>query len=153
MTWQRWDDDDELLAELGQALREPGPIAEQFVTAGEGAFAWRTVEEDLALAALAYDSLLDDELAVRARSQSPPRALVFEAPGLAVEVQVSGEGVVGQLTPAGVGEVSLLTPDGPAARADADDIGCFVFGPPPPGPVRLECRTSDAALVTDWVCL
>jgi hypothetical protein len=34
-----------------------------------------------------------------------------------------------------------------------DELGCFVLKSPPPGPVRLHCRTAEAGVVTDWVAL
>jgi len=153
MTWQRWDDDAYLVAELVEALGAPGQIPPGLLDLGKGAFTWRTVDEDLALAALAYDSLLDEELSARARSQGSTRGLVFEDAGLSLEIQVTGEGIVGQLGPAGGGEISVWTPDGLFAEATADDVGGFTVELPPPGPVRLRCRTGEARFVTDWICL
>jgi RNA polymerase sigma factor (sigma-70 family) len=153
MAWQRWDDDEHLMAELGEALSAPGTVKESYLDAGRGAFTWRTVDEDLALAALAYDSALDEELVGRARSGDTSRALVFQGTDVSVEVHVSGEGLVGQLVPPATADVAVYTAAGVFARASADEIGCFTLAPPPPGPVRLECRTAEAALVTDWFCL
>ena len=48
-------DDDALLAELGAALRAPGPVPEEFLAAARGIFAWRTIDTDLAIAELTFD--------------------------------------------------------------------------------------------------
>jgi hypothetical protein len=153
MTWRRWDDDAYLLTELVAALSAPGQTPPGFLDMAKGAFAWRTVDDDLALAALAYDSLLDEGLSARARSQGSTRGLVFTGDGLSVEIQVTGDGIVGQLGPAGRGEISVYTPDGLFAEATADDIGAFTVELPPPGPVRLRCQAGEARFITDWICL
>jgi hypothetical protein len=152
MTWRQWDDDEQLLAELAGALSDPGPVAAEYRDAGHGAFAWRTIDEDLALAALAYDSLLDDGLLTRARSQTAPRAMVFSGEELSVEIQVTADGLVGQLVPGEAGEVRMLGPAGEVAHTSADEIGCFLLPAPPPGPVRLSCRMGDSGLITEWFC-
>ena len=52
-----WDDE-ELLAALRQALRARQAVSPGFVEAGKGAFAWRTIDAELAQ--LTYDSLVDE---------------------------------------------------------------------------------------------
>lgn len=150
MTWRRWDDDEHLLTELADALAGQEQVKPEFLRAGREAFTWRTVDEELELAALEYDSLLDDGLLTRARSQTTTRALIFTGGELSVEIQVTTDGIVGQLVPGESGQIALLGPDGPVAETSADDIGCFLLPSPPPGPVRLRCRAGDAGLVTDW---
>ena len=151
MTPRRWDDDENLLTELAEALRGPGFIAEALLDAGKAAYTWRTVDAELT--ALAYDSALDDELFARVRSGGTMRTLVFDSPGLSLEIEMTGEGIVGQLLPPGGGRVTIMTADGPFDQTVAEEIGCFTLRAPPPGPVRLDCRTDEARLVTEWVCL
>jgi hypothetical protein len=151
MTPRPWDDDENLLTELAGALRGPGFIAGAFLDAGKAAYIWRTVDAELT--ALAYDSSLDDELFARIRSGGTLRTLVFDSPDLSVEIEMTGEGIVGQLLPPVGGRVTIMTADGPFDQAVAEDIGCFTLRAPPPGPVRLDCQTDDARLVTEWVCV
>ena|SRR5690349_10449264 len=150
MTEPRWEDEEQVLADLGAALRAPGAVSEELVEAGRQAATWRTVDEELA--ALAYDSALDADLLVRARSAGTVRTLVFDGDGLSVQVEVAGGELVGQLTPPQTGQVTLSTPAGSYDQTSADEIGCFLLGQPR-GPVRLRCQTEQAVLVTDWVCL
>jgi hypothetical protein len=148
----QWNSDDDLLADLGAALSSTAPDTADLVEAGVGAFTWRRVDEELALAALVYDSALDRELAGRVRSRGGTRILAFRGQGVGVEIELTGEGIVGQLTPGG-DQVILESPQGTFDRAYVDELGCFVLKSPPPGPVRLHCHTADAGVVTDWVAL
>ena len=88
----RWDDDDRLLEDLGAALRGVAPASEAMLAAGEAAYAWRTVDAELA--ALCYDSHLDGELLMRGGSVSaglPTRSLVFEGRALSVDIEITPE--------------------------------------------------------------
>jgi len=147
-----WEDDESLLAELGEALRSPGPASSPFVEAGRLAFTWLTIDAELALAALAYDSALDDELVLRTRSGRPVRMLVFEGAAMSVEIEVTGDEVAGQLTPPRAGHISVMAAGGSIDEVSTDEEGSFLLARPR-GPVRLRCRTDAAAVVTDWVCL
>ena len=144
-------DDDELLAHLGEALRHAGPVPEQMLVAGRAAYGWRSIDEELELAALVYDSAREPDLALRGAAL--PRALVFDAEDLSVELEVDAGRVVGQLSPPGPGQVSVTPPTGTAVDADADDQGWFTLPTVPYGPVQLACRRGAARLVTDWVRL
>jgi hypothetical protein len=70
-----------------------------------------------------------------------------------VEIEVDRGGIVGQLTPPQPGQVTLVTAEGPGATAQADEIGCFTFPPPAPGPLRLDCRVGADHFVTEWVTI
>jgi hypothetical protein len=153
MTSQLWDDDEQLLAALGEALTSAGPITERMLASGEGAFAWRTVDDELAMASLMYDSSVDDSVLVRKPSADAPRMLVFEGTALSVEIQVTGRTIVGQLIPPDRGEIAVQTTDGIVEVVPADDMGCFLLTCPPPGPMRLRCRSADVDLVTEWLRL
>lgn len=141
--------DDALLAELRTAVQRAGEPTESMVAAGEAAMSWRTIDAELAL--LTHDSL-DEELLVRG-ADAMPRSLAFETEGLTVEVERTGDGLVGQLIPPGEGEVIVLTPQGERARVRADALGCFTVTGVTPGPHRLRCTTATADVVTDWVHL
>ncbi|MEV0727442.1 MULTISPECIES: hypothetical protein [Polymorphospora] len=148
--------DDSLLAELGAALRDPGPVPEEFLTAALAAFAWRTVDTDLAIAELTFDSACDPAPAGPVRSAGTARSartLAFRTGPVSVELEVTGAGIVGQLTPASGGLITARTPDGRYDESPIDQVGFFSLGPPPAGPVQLWARTGGRTLATAWVSL
>jgi hypothetical protein len=153
MTEPRWSDDDALLADLKAALAQAGPPDEALLESGRSAFAWRTVDAELA--ALTYDSLLDELTVVRGQSGGTadgPRSLVFEAGDVSVELDVLPGRIVGQIVPGAAGEVVVQTPTEDLVRATADDAGLFsVTVTTPDGLVRLRCTTAAGTVVTDWV--
>jgi hypothetical protein len=153
MAPQRWDDDAALLVDLVEAMAEPGEIPDGFVEAGVAALAWRTVDAELTLAELVFDSDDAPQLSTSVRSGGSSRMLAFSGGGFALEIETSGAGIVGQLTPAGDGRVTCQTPAGPTAEATVDPAGYFILGPPPSGPVRLAVCTAGHTIVTSWTCL
>ena len=147
-----WDSDEVLLRDLGEALAEERDVPEHLLQAARAAFTWRTVDAEL-LALTSYDSVLDEELAVRARAAQTARQLVFDAEGVSVQVEVTEAGVAGQVLPAGPGRVELVTPTGPVEEAELDELGMFLLGPPPSGPVRFRCEVGGTTVMTEWVCV
>ncbi|MEU4744315.1 hypothetical protein AB0G02_28165 [Actinosynnema sp. NPDC023658] len=145
-----WESDEELLRELGAALAEARDVPDHVLRAARAAYAWRTVDAEL-LALTSYDSVLDADLAVRARATQTARQLVFDAEGVSVQVEVTEAGVAGQVLPAAAGRVVLVTPTGPVEEAELDELGLFLLGPPPSGPVRFRCEVGGTTVVTDWV--
>ncbi len=146
-------DDDELLAALAQALRgwtEPPP---EVVEAAKGLFTWRTVDAELA--ALTFDSLLDDEPSVVRSTEAPPRMLTFETATLTVEVEVDtgaatppGRRLVGQLVPAQTAVVELIGSSS-TMQVTADDLGRFVLPlAGEPERVTLRFTATDGRAVT-----
>lgn len=148
MTQPRWTDDDELLADLRDALGAGTPVSGREVDAAQAAWTWRTVDAELAT--LSYDSLLDDRVLVRG-AVSAPRSLVFDAADLTVELEVTAGRVVGQLVPPGPGEVVLETESAQETPIATDEAGCFTLAPAPGALVRLRCTTPSTTVVTDWV--
>jgi hypothetical protein len=143
--------DDELIEELGAALRE-APADESIVRAAQAAFAWRTVDADLELLYLDESAELADMALVRGGSgPDMPRTLAFHGERLSVEIEIDEAGIVGQLSPPQPGRVTLVTVNGPRATVDADEVGCFTFPPPSSGSVRLDCRMGADRFVTEWV--
>jgi hypothetical protein len=143
--------DDELLDELGAALRE-APADESTVRAAQASFAWRTVDDDLELLYLDEGAGLTDVAMVRGGSgPGAPRTLAFHGERLSVELEIDEAGIVGQLTPPQPGHVTLVTAEGPQATVEADEVGCFTFPPPPSGAVRLDCRMGADRFMTEWV--
>ncbi|RKT73551.1 hypothetical protein DFJ66_6888 [Saccharothrix variisporea] len=147
-----WESDEVLLAELRAALAEARDVPAGFAEAARAAYTWRTVDAELMLLT-SYDSILDGQLAERARAAVTARQLVFDAEGISVQVEVTEAGVAGQVLPARPGRVELLTATGVVEEAELDELGCFLLGPPPPGPVRLRIEADGTFVVTDWVCV
>jgi hypothetical protein len=155
----RWEDDDTLAAELGQALTDD-ERRERVVSAARVAFrAHRAmlrelegVDFDLLLLDLVHDSATEPELAgVRDRSGSNPRTLVFEGDGLGVELELDEAGIEGQLIPPRPGTVTLRTPDAEVATVETDEVGFFRFTQRPAGPLRLVCQGDEATCATEWL--
>lgn len=155
MSPQQWDDE-RLLAELREALQYvgavPQSVRESVVEAGQAAWTWRTIDEELALASLVFDSLADAGPLVRSAAPAAPRLLLLEADGLSVHLEVDGRSVLGQLVPGGPGTVTVRTAEGVHAVVEADDLGCFSVDLPDV-PVRLHCETEAGGLVTEWLRL
>lgn len=143
------DRDEQLLAELGEALRTYDGPTDDVIAAAKELFTWRTVDAELAV--LTFDSLLDDEPAAVRSTAVSPRVLTFEADGLAVEVEVDPDPerrLVGQLVPARSAELELITPQR-TARATADHLGRFVVPlPAEPGRVTLRVMVDADRVVT-----
>ena len=152
MSEHLWDDDQQMLDDLSDAFREAAPLAGTLAEYGKGAYAWRTVDQDLLQAPLTFDSLADD---VQERGSGPgeSRVLTFTAAPMSLELEVLRDQVAGQIIPPGPGEVRVETADGVVFHVEADDAGFFVLRDVPRGPVRLRCDTSTARLVTDWIHL
>lgn len=147
------NDDDQLLGELGEALRSAGPINDDDLAQAMGAFAWRTIDDELALAALVYDSSIQERELVRGESAPGERKLIFEADTVSVEVDATPDALIGRIVPPGRADISLLTSHGAVGETTADDMGSFMLSSAPSEPVRLLCRTATARLVTDWIRL
>ncbi|MEO6085614.1 MAG: hypothetical protein ABIQ18_21090 [Umezawaea sp.] len=149
---QQWDSDEFLLGDLDAALTEASSVPPAYLDAGHAAFAWRTIDAELLLLT-SYDSILDTELAGRARAVLTARQLVFDADGISLQVEVTEAGIAGQLMPPSQAAITLLTPAGPTEETTADDFGTFLLGPPPPGPIRLRCSIDGTTVQTDWICV
>ena len=72
---------------------------------------------------------------------------------LAIELEGSGRGALGQGEPPAEGDVYVEASDGSVTEAKADDLGFFVLTAVPEGPVRLRLETATGRLVTQWVRL
>ena len=149
-----WDDD-ELLARLAEAQRATESIPREFIEAGKAAFAWRNIDAELA--ELVYDSALEEaQLAgqMRGAEQAQLRALTFTSAALTIEIEVTGEALVGQLVPPEAGDVKVVTPAGEVQVEPIDDIGCFTIRPVPAGSFRIHCHTASGTFVTtNWLNL
>jgi pimeloyl-ACP methyl ester carboxylesterase len=151
MPWRNWNDDEDLMRDLTDALRTE-PYEAEVVAAGRSIGAWHTADPDRALAALLYDSSVDGLVAVRGPAPGAPRNLVFALGELRIEIELSDLGLEGQLIPPEPGRVWLLDATGPIAETVADEVGCFRFPAARRGPIRLECEAPDGRrLATEWI--
>jgi hypothetical protein len=147
-----WDDDQRLMDDLIEAIQAAGPISGTVADHAQSAWCWRTVDEELLVASLSFDSL-DEPVGVLRAAPGEPRTLVFTAAPLSIELEINARGVLGQVVPPGEGEITVEGSDGTVVGTMADDLGFFVFPTIPQGPVRLRCETATGRLVTHWVRL
>jgi hypothetical protein len=154
MSGRWWDDDDQVLTALGQALRRGRDVPRSFVEAGKNAFPWSGLDAELA--ELAYDSAQDTGR-VPALTRAAPaslRSVTFASATVTIELTLTPEQLDGQVIPPQSGEVELLVASGPAQTAEIDGLGRFRIRPIPSRSFRLHCRTEDSERVlTDWVAL
>jgi hypothetical protein len=146
----RWEDDDELLAFLDDALRSEGEVPPDFIAAGKAAFAWRTIDAELA--ALVYDSEREPAL-TRAQTTADLRALTFASANVTIDLELTDTGLIGQVIPAPpTAEIDVQTAAGVAVTVSADELGCFTIRAIPQEPFRLRCRAGDTIdVLTTWI--
>jgi hypothetical protein len=145
-----WNDD-ELLEALRDALATGEAVPQAFVEAGKAAFVWRTIDAELA--ALTYDSDWDARTPTLVRSESATlRSLTFASDGWTIEIELTPDGVLGQLDPPEAGTVTARDDSGELASAEIDDLGFFALRPVPTAPYRLVCSIeSGITILTGWV--
>ena len=143
--------DDELFEALRDALTTAEDVPQSFVEAGKAAFVWRTIDAELA--ALTYDSAWESLEPVPIRSESATlRSLTFASEGWTIEVELTPDGVLGQLDPPEAGTISARGDGGTLATAAIDDLGFFTLRPVPTAPYRLVCTTeSGTTILTGWI--
>jgi hypothetical protein len=153
MTRHWWNDDDQLLDALHGALNTARAVPRRFVESGKAAYAWHSIDAELA--ALTYDSRHEPLAAAAIRAEPAPlRAMTFAAPALTIELHVSAEALLGQLVPEQTGRVEQRELDGTVRTAEVDEIGCFTFRPLPSGSFRLRCDTDAGRhVLTGWIAL
>ncbi len=133
--------------ELRQAAAVLDPVPADLLQSALDAFALHDL--DARLAELTFDSLVD-ALPVRGAAD-PPRMLTFRAGEVTVDVEVTGDGLIGQLMPPQSARIELLGGPGHARPLTADPLGRFTGGPPPTGPFALRLRTGAEVIVTEWL--
>ena len=144
--------DEDLLCELDAALREEEEVDAAFIRAAQAAFTWRNVDAELATMGLDADAELAGASRVRGGGQGSSRLLSFHGEQVSVEMEVDETGMVGQLTPPGPGQVTLITANGPQVTAATDEVGGFSL-PPISGPIRLDCVSGAGHFITEWTTL
>jgi len=144
------DDDDQLLSALKVALADDMPA--RFVDTAKASFTWRDIDAELA--ALSYDSARDELAGAATRAEpSAARYLTFDATDLAIELEIVGDALHGQVVPPQAGKVEVRLADGTSTTAPVNDVGYFTV-PPPQGTFRVHCRTANGVVVqTGWITL
>lgn len=152
MAEPQWLDDDALLDEMREALHSAGPITDELLAVAKGAFAWRSIDEDLMLLTLSHDSWIHEGSLVRSASTVGPRTLVFDSPDLSVELQMSRDGLIGQVIPPTPGAVVIEVRSGSRTTVRADDVGVFSVEPGPREAYRLRLELEgEPPAITDWI--
>ena len=148
---------EETFARLAELVRKRDPIPADVFASARFSFQLRSVDDELA--ALVYDSIVDDDLLAGVRSGGlATRQLTFAARELVIEVEISGgseRAVTGQVVPPQAAEVELRHRTG-STEAATDELGFFQYSALPDGPVSFRCRpTRDGAdaVATSWVTL
>ena len=144
-------DDERLLGELGEALAPARhPDAAGILARARAVYTLRDLDGELAR--LVHDSALEVAGADR-RAAPGARTLVFESPAVSVEIEVTDEGMVGQVVPRSAAQVVLEASDGGRTPVDVDELGCFTASVPARGLLRLRIGADGVSTVTEWADL
>ncbi|MET9745778.1 hypothetical protein ABZZ92_08700 [Streptomyces ardesiacus] len=133
--------------ELRQAAAILDPVPAGLRRVAVDAFVLRDL--DARIAELTFDSLVDG-IPVRGETD-PPRMLTFSTDAVTVDVEVTADGLIGQLLPPGPAGIEVLSGPRAHARLTADDMGRFAGEAPPAGPFALRLRTGREVVVTEWL--
>ncbi|WBQ08233.1 hypothetical protein [Kribbella sp. CA-293567] len=151
MDVQWWIDDEELLEVLRDAMSTAREMPAGLVAAGRAAYAWRTIDAELA--ALTYDSAWEtEELALTRAESAELRTLTFSTEGLSIELELTPHEVLGQLSPPQPGTVRLSSDSDALGTLPIDDLGFFIVRPVPRHPFRVICETAAGfTVLTGWI--
>ena len=139
-------DGDLLEAELRQAAAILDPVPAQLRENAVAAFALHDL--DARIAELTFDSVAD-AIPVRGAGDVP-RMLTFTAGEVTVDVEVTSQGLMGQVLPPRPARIEVLGGPQTAVPVDADAMGRFSSDAPLTGPFALRLRTGAEVVVTEW---
>ncbi|MFI2643891.1 hypothetical protein [Streptomyces sp. NPDC018610] len=140
-------DDTVLEEELRRAAAVLDPVPDELRQLALDAYALHDLETRVA--ELTFDSLVD-AIPVRG-AMDVPRMLTFQAGALTVDVEVTGDGLLGQLMPPQPAGIEVLHGPRPGTGLTADGLGRFTGEAPPAGPFALRVRTGGEVVVTEWL--
>ncbi|MEU2618226.1 hypothetical protein ABZ642_08645 [Streptomyces sp. NPDC007157] len=140
-------DADLLEEELRQAAAVLDPLPAGLLQLAMDAYVLHDLEARVA--ELTFDSLVD-ALPVRG-AEAPPRMLTFQAGDLTVDIEVTDEGLLGQVLPPQSARIEVLGGPAAARPLTADGMGRFASDTPPAGPFALRLRTGGDVIVTEWL--
>ncbi len=149
---ESWDDE-QLLTALGEAMKARLAVPAWFVETGKNAFAWHNIDAELAQ--LTYDSNVDQREAAVMRSETASiRSLTFTSDHLSVELEVTGQSLLGQIIPPRSGAIEIHTRAAEISSVEVDEIGCFAVDHIPDSPFRLRCQATDGTdVMTGWITI
>ncbi len=104
---------------------------------------------DARIAELTFDSVVD-AIPVRGATDVP-RMLTFRAGEVTVDVEVTAQGLMGQVLPPQQARIEVLSGPQSAVPVLADAMGRFTSDTPPTGPFALRLRTGADVVVTEWL--
>ncbi|MBJ6642495.1 hypothetical protein DD630_30250 [Streptomyces sp. BSE7F] len=140
--------EEELLEEeLRQAASLLDPVPPALLQSAVDAFALRDLEARVA--GLTFDSLVD-AIPVRGAAAAP-RMLTFTAGEVTLDVELTEDGLIGQVLPPAPARIEVLTGSRPATTATADGMGRFTAPVTPSGPFALRLHTTDETVMTEWL--
>ncbi|KUN80554.1 hypothetical protein AQJ66_25760 [Streptomyces bungoensis] len=140
-------DGDLLEEELREAAAVLDPVPPELRRVAMGAYALHDLDAEIA--ELTFDSLVD-ALPVRGVPQAP-RMLTFRAGELTVDVEVTEEGLIGQVLPPQPARIEVLGGPQTAQPVAVDTLGRFTSDQTPAGPFALRLRTGGTVVVTEWL--
>ncbi|MFF6947227.1 hypothetical protein ACFZAD_00995 [Streptomyces iakyrus] len=133
--------------ELRQAAAVLDPVPAELQQIAVDAYALHDL--DARVAELTFDSLVD-ALPVRGATDTP-RMLTFRAGEVTVDVEVTAQGLMGQVLPPQPARIEILGGPRPCSALTADDLGRFTGDVPLSGPFALRLRTGGDVVVTEWL--
>jgi hypothetical protein len=139
------DPDAALASELAAAVERADPVPPAAVSAAKTLLGWRSIDDDLAL--LQFDSA---ESSGAVRGQATTRQLSFEATSASIEIELSEDGIIGQVVPPQAADVELRVVGGPPTTVTANALGQFSLPRPPSGAVHVRARLAEGAVSTAW---
>jgi hypothetical protein len=104
---------------------------------------------DSRIADLTFDSVVD-ALPVRGATGTP-RMLTFHAGEVTVDVELTPQGLMGQVLPPQSARIEVLSGPQAGLPLTTDDLGRFTYETSPAGPFALRLRTDEGVIVTDWL--
>ena len=138
---------DLLEEELRQAAAILDPVPPALRLIAVEAFALHDL--DSRIAELTFDSVVD-ALPVRGATGAP-RMLTFHAGEVTVDVELTAQGLMGQVLPPCSARIEVLSGPQAGSPLTTDDMGRFTYESAPAGPFALRLRTGDEVIVTDWL--
>ncbi len=136
-------DEQQALDEVAAALRPPPGVPDAVLAAATAAFTWRTVDAELA-------ELLADAVgaAPGVRGGAPGvRSLTFQAGGSTLLLDITADGLEGQLVPPDAGLVVVRTGTALQGPFPVDELGSFRTPTAPKEAFRLVLRADDGRKV------
>lgn len=133
--------------ELRQATAILDPVPPALRQIAVEAFALHDL--DSRIAELSFDSVVD-AIPVRGATAAP-RMLTFHAGEVTVDVELTAQGLMGQVLPPQSARIEVLSGPQAGSPLSTDDMGRFTCEASPAGPFALRLRTGEGVIVTDWL--